>query len=268
MAESIMSNATQPITNESVIPRIETDLFADHPEARFAVGMLATGNEVLPGLEREHQGYLRLRANVYAEQAGFIPKDHVNPDGTETDANDVRSVHFGIIENVEQGDGRVVASMRLIIKSMQDARKLPIEDFFPEVFDVNPVALNSTEVSRYICRHEEPRIAGNLTWPLFFNSASYILSHDIRPTFGVIETFLEHRLQKRLVPIERVTDLKHIPEYASENIGISIDTDKLGELIELVSPGTLQEIAQNERSMRYLTVEDVAPSNKGSNRAA
>jgi len=97
-----MSLIDTQVTNEMVMPRIETDIFVGHEAARFAVGILAVENEVVANRHEEYLGYLRLRANVYADQTNIIPKEQVLADGTERDKDDIRSVHFAVIENLGQ----------------------------------------------------------------------------------------------------------------------------------------------------------------------
>lgn len=232
-----MSNINPEITNDEVIPSVESDLFMGNENRRFAVGLLAIGNQVLPGREEVFDGYLRLRANVYAAQTNMISPELVHEDGTETDEDDSRSVHFAVVENAMDSN-RVVATMRLIIKSHEDSRPLPIEEFFGEAFK-NPAPMGSTEVSRYICRHEDIKIQNKLKWPLYTAALSYALTHDLKPSFGVVEEPLEKSLVKSAIPVERIACPKYVEEYAADNLALKIDTEKLAE-----NMGLTREAAQ------------------------
>lgn len=246
----VLDSSTIP--QELIIPRVETDIFMGHEDARFAVGILAVNSEALAGREREFHGYLRLRANVYALQKHMIPDDHVREDGTEIDIDDGRSVHYGVVENIGGNAGRIVASMRLIIKSENNPAPLPIETFFPEVFDGKPSPYGSTEASRYICRHPDPVVENSLTWPVFSGALSYIIQHGITPTYGVIEPFLEKRFKRRQVPFKRIAEPRFVDEYAAENLGVEIDTEKLAELVNDVTSGAIDKLRTTEGDLVYL----------------
>lgn len=233
-----MSKIDVLIPNQEVIPEIQTNIFEGHDMARFAVGMLAIGDQIIPGREAEFTGYLRLRANVYADQTNMISKDLVREDGTERDEDDVRSVHFAIVENALTSK-RVVAAMRLIIKSNEDGRPLPIEEFFPEVFTTGPAPMLSTEVSRYICRHESSKVQHDLKWPLYAAALSYAAENDLGPSYGVIEQALERGLKASRVPIVRIGEPKFVPEYNYDNLPVSIDTERLSRMMDILSPGMI-----------------------------
>lgn len=244
-----MSALNPNITNDLVIPSVQSRLFLGNQAARFAVGMIAHGETIMPGMSAEYLGYLRLRANVYADQTNMIPKDVVAADGTEKDIDDPRSVHFAVVENGGKNK-RVVAAMRLIIKSDADPRALPIEEFFAEeAFADGPAPLGSTEVSRYICRHEDPKIERQLKWPLYTAALTYVMDNNIGPTYAVVEEFLEKGLKKTGVPITRIAPPKFVPEYNDFNMGIEIDTDLLGQLLS-ISP---REASARQESTNVFT---------------
>lgn len=245
-----MSNIDRSVTNGDVIPIIESQVFDEHPEARFAVGMLAVGNEIIPGRENEFHGYLRLRANVYADQTRMISPDLVRADGTEVDEDDSRAAHFAIVENHDRGT-RIVGAFRLIQKLEEDPRPLPIEEFFADVFADKPAPLGATEASRYICRHEIARVQRGLTDPLFSAGVAYVLGRNLGPTFGVVEPVVETDLNAKGIPIRRIADPKYVPEYADDNLGIEIDVPKLGRILELKNPGTLAHMNEIEGDLAY-----------------
>lgn len=241
-----MSTINHNITHDLVIPNIHTRLFAGHETARFAVGMIANGDSIMQERGQEYLGYLRLRANVYADQMQFIPKEEVAEDGTETDRDDSRSVHFAIIENAGKNK-RVVAAMRLITKSKEDARPLPIEEFFhDEAFADEEAPIGSTEVSRYICRHENPKVMRQLKWPLYTAGLTYVTAKNLGPTFAVVEKFLEIGLNKTGIPISRIAEPKFVPEYNSHNMGIKIDTHLLGQLMGITTSTSPSRLTTHE----------------------
>jgi N-acyl-L-homoserine lactone synthetase len=252
-----MSNIDTSIKNEAVIPTVDSRLFEGHEDARFAVGMLAIGNEVLSGFDDEYYGYLKLRARVYVDQTRMISPDLVRPDGTETDEDDARSVHFGLLERAERG-ARVIGGLRLITKTEEDNRPLPIEEFFPDVFGDDPAPLMATEASRYIVRHEDPAVQRRLSDPLFTAAVSFIIAHRLGPTYGVVEEGVEASLRMKGIPLKRVADPKFVPEYAADNLGIEIDTDMLAQLTERRRPGAIAEMLAREGDFVYF--DTAAPS--------
>jgi N-acyl-L-homoserine lactone synthetase len=251
-----MSNIDHTITNEAVIPIIEADTFSQHESARFAVGMLAVGDQVVAGRDEEFRGYLRLRANVYADQINVISKDSVREDGTEIDDDDSRSIHFAVIENTAQNP-RVVATMRLIVKSPEDDRPLPLEDFFPEAFP-EPAPLGSTEVSRYICRHDDGAVQKSLKWPLFTAALSYIISHDFAPTYGVVEPPVEEDLKRNNVPIARIADPQYLAEYRAANLAFEVDTRALAHNMGL-TPEAIADMQAAQHKLVYFGERKQAP---------
>ncbi len=251
-----MSTINHEVKNTDVIPFIESDVFNDNPDARFAVGILAVGDEILPGREREYHGYLKLRWNVYGPQTGQLSDEHRRPDGTEEDEDDARSVHFAVIENYldpesEMTGQRVVGAIRRILKSEEDPRPLPIEDFYPDVFRANPAPLGSTEASRYICRHESPAQQGRLTPPLFSAYVSHVLTRGLGPTYGVVEPAVEALLAAKGVPTTRIADPVYVPQYLAENLGFLVDVPLLGQRLEARTPGILETMRKTEGDYAY-----------------
>lgn len=245
-----MSHSDRSLRNGAVIPRIESRLFADHPSARLAVGILAVGDQVTPGCAAEYTAYLRLRARVYADQTHMLDEDAVLPDGTERDDDDGRSIHFGAIEN-QGSTQRVVASLRLIVKRGEQDRPLPIEDFFPEVFATTPAPPSSIEVSRYICRHEDPAVQAELKWPLYSAGLSRLMADGLGPTYGVVEEFLERDLRINRVPFKPLAPPRFVAEYNAENLGIIIDTGALARLLERRSPGVIASMQAKQGEWSY-----------------
>jgi N-acyl-L-homoserine lactone synthetase len=252
-----MSHLDTLVTNEQVIPVIESELFAHRPDARFAIGVVAVGDEIIPGLEAEAQAYYRLRAGVYAYQTNMIDHGLVDENGTEHDHDDQRSLHFTVVENLGQAQ-RIVAAMRLI-KKQGNNLPLPIEDFFPEVFTDNPAPENSLEVSRYICRHEDKRIQNNLKWPLYSLALSDIIKNDHAPTYAVVEEFLKNDFIKHGVPFTPIAEPKFVEEYNDENLGMTIDTAQLSKHVEKLQPGLLSAMMAAEGDFVYFGKQNTQP---------
>lgn len=247
-----MSNIDRTISNELVIPTVlHSEIFAGHEDARFAVGMLAAGDQVRPGLDAEFTAYLRLRANVYAYQTRMISPDQVR-DGIEVDIDDSRSAHFGIFENAAGlGAVRSVATMRVIMKSEAHSAKLPIEDFFPEAFAQGATPLSAIEISRYICRHESAGTQRALTGPLFSTAVSYITRNALGPTYATVEPTVESDLKAKGVPMTRIADPIFVREYNAHNLGVQIDVPLMANGIEHRSPGMLAVMQQTEQGFVY-----------------
>jgi len=233
-----MTFQREQLPNAAVIPEITSNVFAIHQNSRLAVGLVAVGDKAIPGREEELLGYLRLRAKVYAEQNNIISKDLILEDGTERDKDDYRSAHFCVIENAVNNP-RVIGAMRLIVKSKENPELLPIEEFFPEVFRANPAQQQSTEVSRYICRHENQKVQNGLKWLLYAAGLSHAINNKLGPTYALIEQPLERGLKASGVPVSRIGEPKYIEEYNSENFPISIDTEALARRMNLQNPGMI-----------------------------
>jgi N-acyl-L-homoserine lactone synthetase len=221
------------ITNTEVIPRFKSDLFTDHEQAQFAVGLLAEGGNSL--YSEEIRAYHQLRAEVYARQTHMLPLDRVQPDGGEYDANDPRSIHLAILENGGEFQ-RVVASMRLILRG---GKPLPIEGFFLDVFADNPAPETSCEVSRYITRHEDLSVQENLRWPLFQKALAETMSRNLDPAFAVVEPYLARILRLKRIPVQELAKPVWVEEYNTYNVPIVIDIERLAERMERLSPGAL-----------------------------
>ncbi|HWB38885.1 MAG TPA: hypothetical protein VG604_01470, partial [Candidatus Saccharimonadales bacterium] len=209
------------IANHEVIPQVESGLFIGHETSHLAVGIVAVGDQVVPGYENELAGYKLLRGNVYALQKKYMPIEDLNEDGTETDADDARSVHFALIENAIESP-RVVGAMRLIIKSREYPQALPIEDHYPEAFPEGPAPFLSTEVSRLIARHEDAKIQRTMKWPLFTASVAHIVEHDLGPVFGAVEEDLEQSLMRAGVPVVDLARPKFVEEFNASKMPIRI----------------------------------------------
>lgn len=258
-----MSVIDQNITAEMVIPTIETKWFQGHEGTSFAIGMVAVGDQIIAGRESEFDGYLKLRANVYAYQTRMIPTDVVRPDGTEVDEDDARSTHWALLEKslLDNSSAKVIGSIRTIEKTASDPRPLPIEDFFPETFENEPLPVGAIEVSRYIARHPNERIQQKLSEPLFKKVISHVTAHALGPTYGVVEEKVEQRLEKGLhVPLKRIAEPKYVPEYAADNLGIFVDIPKMAAGLGIDNAKAIQYIRATEQELEHFNIGTGASS--------
>ena len=244
-----MSNIDRSISNTDVIPVFDSELFTQSPEAResrFAIGIIAVDNEVAPGREEEYQAYLKLRANVYADQTNMLDKEEVRPDGTESDKDDARSYHIGIFEQDAAGKARAESSIRIIVKDGEHPENLPIEDFFGI-----EAPLGTNEASRLISRHENPRIQEMNKLYLFAAAIACIRNHNLGNSYATVEPAVEALFNRGGMPNERVAEPVYVPKYKAENLGLVIDTEAYAEKLEAIMPGKLDEFTVNEGKMIY-----------------
>jgi N-acyl-L-homoserine lactone synthetase len=238
------------VDNSEVIPVIETSLFDEHPTSHLAVGIVAIGGDIVPGRENEFKGYSLLRGNVYAKQKNYMPLDDLNGDGTESDPDDLRSIHFALIENAVTS-ARVVGTMRLIVKQSEADKALPIEDHYEEAFEGCSVPAMSTEVSRLICRHENGKLQNKFKWPLFTAGVTYIAEHGLGPVFGAVETSLEQGLVTSGVPVTQLGEAKFVEEFNSSKLPIRIDIPGLTAKINSDRPNLLASMTSLKTDFVY-----------------
>lgn len=266
-----MSNLNPHITNEMVIPVAEglNWLFNGHEDKRFATGIFMLGETALEGFDGAKDAYMMLRGRVYSDQTRMMSPDHLVQSGPQkgaelADEDDERSVHFGVFEN--KGDVvRLVGCMRHIKKSQQHPRILPIEDFFPEVFQEKEASLGSFEVSRYIQRHENPRVQAALTIPLLGGALKHALAKSEEPAYGVVEQGLERYLLKIGVPLTRLANPVLVPRYAADNLPIEIDLLKMAHVFK-IGARAIMEAQANELAFSYFG--RVPKTNLGNSEAA
>lgn len=229
------------ISNQETIPIVaDSGVFYGHEDKRFAIGVYSPEQVMSYQPDSVIQAYLRLRANVYVDQAGILGNDSKRHDGTELDENDERSTHFVVLENLV-GKVAARACSRLIIKDTAKDQKLPIEDFFPEVFS-DGLPPKSIEVSRFIARvnddrydHEAKRNQLTAKQRIILAELAYACINDLGPVFAIVEKNFGRDLRVMGVPTSVVAEPKIIPEYNSENLGLEIDKfgfrDKVGKTV-------------------------------------
>lgn len=209
------------ISNTEAVPIINSTIFkGENEDSRFALGVI--GSEDLlkykPGSIPE--AYLKLRANVYGIQTGMLDLRKIGSDGTDVDIDDERSTHIVILEN-KIGRMALFACMRLIKKG-GDEKPLPIEEFFPESFET-PAIENSTEVSRFIVRHDDRRQCRMIKGTLMTAGLAQIYREELSPILAVVEPSFERDLRLMKVPVARIAEPKVVEEYNDKNLGIEID---------------------------------------------
>ena len=240
------------VRNEEVIPLIDSRAFEGHETSRFALGIVAVGSGITPGLENEFNGYMLLRGNTYGLQKGFIPLEYLNQDGSEKfDSDDERSVHFAVIENANKSP-RVIGAMRLIIKSREHPEELPVEVHYPEVFkDSGPSNLLSTESSRLISRHEDRRLSMAAKWTLFAAGVSYVVNNDLGPVYGVVEERLALGLRHEGMPLMQLAKPEFIEDFNATKQPIRIDIPGLMQHLREDKPGLLESMSELDTGFVY-----------------
>lgn len=229
-----------------VVPEFQSDIFASHEHARFAVGQIAEGNSSRYPVE--NLAYHRLRANVYVREEGMISDDGVALDGGEYDDDDARSIHMAVLENY--GDTqRMVGSMRLI--SRGNDSQLPIEDFFSDMFVDNPAPAASCEVSRYIVRHEERQASAEISWALYQQSMATAINYRLGPMYATIDPSLARLMRFKQVPITELAPPTRVEKYNSTSLPVVIDLDVLAQRLEARTPGALSEMTAKQGKFTY-----------------
>lgn len=203
-------HSVETLSSASVNPEVNTNLF-ETSSAPYYVGILATRDMVL--LPAEYQAALKLRANVYIDEFGFLPEEARQSDGAERDVDDSRSRHYGVIERTDVG-GVVIGNMRAIIKDRHD-NLLPAEKIFPESFKSSPAPLGSLEASRFIARHPSRGIQNATSISLLRTMVAQSLIHENQPVYAIAEEPFYRFMKKIGIPAEQISDIKSVPEYGN-----------------------------------------------------
>lgn len=237
-----------------LIPVIESKVFLDHPEAKFAIGHIAIGGVVINGYDKEFEGVAQLRANTYLD-SGFIRNDELDDHGTELDDNDNRSAHIAMLERTAiDSMARVVGNMRLVIKDNKNSSPLPVESYYPELFSDKPLPIGSVEVSRLIARHEDAGLQSLLKWPLFIAGYKYVEHHDLGPAYGLLSPALTRRLRMQQIPVSAVADAKYIEAINANKQPVVINLPIFKKVINLVGD---QGIDVSSGGFSYANFTDV-----------
>jgi len=212
------------ISHEEAVPLVSGDVFSDHEDDRFAIGVFNSNDIMSYKPDTKEQAYLKLRANVYIDRNKIFDNNVRRIDGTELDENDERSTHFVVFENLRMGRVAVFACMRLIQKSFDMNDELPIENLFPDSF-IEPAPQDSIEVSRFIVCHEKSKYSTVAKLKLITAGLAHAIENDLGPIFGVIEPDLKKVLLRMSMPIEEIAKPQIVGEYTDENLGIEINKE-------------------------------------------
>lgn len=221
------------ITHKEAVPILESDIFSEHPDKKFAIGVFSAEDVLNYKPDSVEQAYLRLRANVYVDQTRMLGSEVKRTDGTELDDDDERSTHFVVLENLMMGRAAVFACMRVIEKTSDKNHALPIEEFFPEIFPV-PAPQDSIEVSRFIIRNDNVRNSMMAKKELISTGLAYSFDNNLGPVYATLEPSFEKDLKLMRLPTKRIAEPKMVAEYNDHNLGIEIDKEgfkhRMGEV--------------------------------------
>jgi len=214
------------ISPVSIIPVVSPEIFKGHEDSSFWLGRVATGNDI--SRPDYYDALMKFRGNVYVTELEFLSEDHLDEKGREIDEYDQYSIEFMAVENVKEEDdlARVVASGRLITKENPDT-PLPIEHFFPEVFDGKPLPDNAVEVSRFIARHKEDSTQHALALSIIRAMTHYSVDTQVEADYCIIEKPLIKLLGSIGLPMDVLGEPKNIPEYGGTLYPIRINPYKI-----------------------------------------
>lgn len=196
-------------------------VFSSNPSSKIAIGVFSPKDIVNYEPDSIQEHYLKLRADVYVKESGFLDESSIRPDGTELDKDDERSAHFIALEN-RLGRAAVVGCMRLPQKTAENMKRLPIEEFFPAVFK-NEAPEKSIEVSRLIARHDNAKIQDMVKRLVIANGLAYTTRNNLGPVYAVVEEPLKVNLEQMGVPLEVIAGPDYIDKYKTVNVGIRVD---------------------------------------------
>ena len=172
---------------------------------------------------------LRLRAQVYIDEMGFLPQTSKLPDGTESpDKYDLleSTRHFCVYEEAEQTN-TAVGTIRIINKESSEI-VLPVEEHFGEFLGKAPVG--SIEVSRFVVAQERRAEHDKLFVSILLIRAalSNIIQEDSPRIYAIVEEELLRHLRDVIgIPFEVVGEKKYIDEYKTVNYAVTVDPKKI-----------------------------------------
>lgn len=229
----VMPSNGSELSLDDIVPRFETNIFSGQRQAAaFYVGILATPNVIND--QNAWNAARKLRANVYIDEQRFLPETSRKEDGGEDDQDDLRSVQFGVYENIgSEEEAKLAGTSRLIIKR-DEADLLPVETMYPEVFTQNPAEISSAETSRVIARHADKAVTRKaISLSLIRAMAAYSVAEARRPVYAVIDPPVKRMYDKMNFPYELMSELRYTEEYKSENWAVKIEPQ---DVIDLVNP--------------------------------
>lgn len=210
MSDMKTSELDRELRIEALLPALESDLFDEDSESSFWVGEVSDLDG--PSVDLlTLKSVARLRANVYIDEKRFLGEESRNSDGTEMDEYDDRSIQFATFENLSGRLSRPISCGRMILK-LSDEDSLPIEKYFPEIFENEPAVAGSAEISRFISRH--PNKLTQHASSLAMIRAMVLKGVDIESPnyYFMIEKPLFSMLSNIGIPVEQLEEERHIPE--------------------------------------------------------
>jgi N-acyl-L-homoserine lactone synthetase len=252
---------------DEVVPRFDTGIFLSRQEAAFYVGILAApGGIVLD--QNAWDAARRLRAKVYIDEEGFLPESSRKEDGGEDDQDDLRSVQFGVYQNVGSGhEAKLAGTSRLILKR-DESDLLPVEAMYPDVFAEKPAEVNGSETSRVVARHADKVLTRKaISLSLIRAMAAYSVSEAQRPVYATIDPPIKAMYDRMNFPYELLSDLRYLEEYKSKNWAARIEPQ---DVIDMVNPanhsnGLIQAFFAGVHKDRGLGYYDASLANRIAN---
>ena len=172
---------------------------------------------------------LRLRAQVYIDEMGFLPQTSKLPDGTESpDQYDLlkSTKHFCVYEEAEL-ENVAVGTIRLINKDSPET-VLPVEEHFGEF--VGKASVGTIEVSRFVVAQERRAEHDKLFVSILLIRAalSNILVAESPRIYAIVEEELLGHLRDVIgIPFEVIGEKKYIDEYKTVNYAVTVDPKKI-----------------------------------------
>ncbi len=217
------------LTPEVLAPALSSEVFDEHENARFWIGVVATPE--LVSMPEEYTAARRLRANVYIEKYHFLEPSARQVDGGETDVDDARSAQLAVVEN-RLDDEKLVGTARLIQKTNID-EKLPVEMFFPEAFVDADASVGSLEASRFIAQHTDRMTQHTISLSLMRAMAARGHAQGAEYIYAVIESHLARLFEGVGMPFEEIAPEKPIPEYHNTlNMAVRFDPKEIFDVVQ------------------------------------
>lgn len=225
---------------EELTPEVSSDVFLFQPQAQFWIGVPALGNNI--HMPNEAVAYGQLRANVYIDENHFLDESVRRPDGTESDADDARSIHYAVLQDTKEAFRlpKVIGAARLIQKR-DETDILPVEKLFPDVFASRPAPVNSVEASRFISRHRDRDLQSKVSLSLIRSMVMEAYAEGSPYIYAVVEQHLVHLFQKIGLPLDQLAEARPIEEYNNTlNMPLRFDPRKIVETAQADTEGALK----------------------------
>lgn len=200
---------------------IEEQVFADDQTSEFALVLLGMGDERNQYPELSvlwHQ----LRFSVY-DAHDYLGHSTI-VDGQEFDEDDDRALHLLALKRLRSQELIAIAGMRCLIKDTMQ-RPLPIEQYFPHVFEDKPAPVGSIETSRLISVELSLAKQREIMRHMFAVAYADTLGRvgEFRYSYGVVGEDLEKTLPRFAgLPVVRISDEVPVP-YGTDDIAIKAD---------------------------------------------